>query len=290
MRKFWGSLFFALLYIPYFRADFDLKETKPQGHKCDENNVNLPNFPVNNLVLDIGNTRVKAGLFASMVLKEEFSAKELGEVLDYIRQKDWQFAHAIVSSVRYDQEGLKEKLFFPFLYLDHDTPLPVDNCYESPRTLGLDRMAAAIGAVSNVLGNSPVLSIDLGTCITYDFVDGQSRYQGGSISPGLQMRYKAMHQQTARLPLIELESEGHLPDVLGKNTQDGMKSGVLQGVRFELEGLISYYQSQHQDLKVFICGGDSKFFESLTKDHIFVIPNLVLYGLNRILNYNVDKN
>ncbi|AGA77131.1 type III pantothenate kinase [Echinicola vietnamensis] len=240
-----------------------------------------------NLVIDIGNTRIKAALFHGEEQIEDCVETHLDELL--LKVGLWEFDQVMVSSVRWSQEELEVMLPFGFLFLDRSVPLPVTNGYETPHTLGLDRIAAAIGAQGMAHGG-PVLSIDLGTCITYDFIDDTHRYLGGAISPGVEMRFKAMHAQTAKLPLLEHIPSAEFPDLIGNNTASGMKSGVYHGVYFELEGAIARYQSHYQDLKVFICGGDAKFFESLTKDYIFVIPNLVLHGLNRILNYNVNTN
>ncbi|QDH78666.1 type III pantothenate kinase [Echinicola soli] len=240
-----------------------------------------------NLIIDIGNTRIKSALFHGEELVEDCVEEYLDELL--LKVGPWDFDHVLVSSVRWSKNELEVMLPFSFLFLDRSMPLPVTNAYETPHTLGLDRIAAAIGA-HRMAGGSAVLSIDLGTCITYDFIDHSSCYQGGAISPGVQMRFKAMHAQTARLPLLEHVPSDGFPPLMGNNTQEGMKSGVYYGVYFEMEGIISQYRSHYQDLKVFICGGDAKFFESLTKDYIFVIPNLVLHGLNRILNYNVNTN
>ncbi|WP_200975371.1 type III pantothenate kinase [Echinicola sp. 20G] len=240
-----------------------------------------------NLVIDIGNTRIKAALFEGLTLREEFSVEYMDELRGHI--EEWAFDHVMVSSVRWNKEELELMLPFGFLFLDREARFPVENHYETPHTLGLDRLAAAIGAYS-LAEKGPVLSVDLGTCITFDFIDSADRYLGGAISPGMQMRFQAMNRQTAKLPLIEMVMGDEPPGFIGKNTVEGMKSGVYYGIQKEIEGTISQYQHQHQGLKVFICGGDAKFFESLTKDHIFVIPNLVLHGLNRILIYNVNKN
>ncbi len=192
----------------------------------------------------------------------------------------------LIASVNWTEEDLREKIDFPFLFFDKETPLPILNHYRSPNTLGLDRLAAVIGARAFV-ADGAVLCIDLGTCITYDFMDGSDNFQGGAISPGMGLRARAMHAFTARLPLVEPIQE--VPFFLGRDTRTCMKSGIYHGVLGEIHEYIRLFTASYGKVKVFICGGDAEIFESLTKDHIFVIPNLVLYGLDRILTYNVEN-
>ncbi len=239
-----------------------------------------------NLIIDIGNTRIKAAFFIDEKLQVEKQYESLELLNAAIRPFD--FDHAIISSVRWDKGILQKQLSFDFILLERQTPLPVINGYSSPDTLGLDRIASVIGAAGFAQGEA-VLAIDMGTCITCDLLEG-GVYRGGSISPGMQMRFRAMHDQTARLPLTDISSGAPYPALPGDNTISCLQSGVYYGIKFELEGMARYYKSLYSDLKVFLCGGDANFFESLTKDYIFVIPNLVLHGLNRILIYNVDKN
>ncbi|GAB3650475.1 type III pantothenate kinase [Echinicola sediminis] len=240
-----------------------------------------------NLIIDIGNTRIKSALFEDHLLLEESTVEYIDDLLQAISK--WSYQRAIISSVRWAKEELEVMLPFEFLYLENGVDIPVKNGYETPHTLGLDRLAAAIGALGTA-GSAPVLSIDMGTCITYDFIDEASVFQGGAISPGFKMRFQAMSKLTARLPEVAFSETENVPELVGRNTINGIKSGVYHGIKHEVAGVISQYLSKHPDLKVFICGGDAKFFESLTKDHIFVLPNLVLHGLNRILIYNADKN
>lgn len=209
---------------------------------------------------------------------------DFADLLTYSKKQV--FNHAIISSVTYTESELLALLDFPFLFLSLKTPLPFQNLYATPETLGVDRKAAVIGARA-VFQNCALLAIDLGSCITYDLMDESDRYMGGAISPGLQMRFKAMNMHTARLPLAQLEP-GEAPKITGDSTTACLRSGVFFGIKFEMEGFIQANQAQYDGLKVIICGGDSKIFESLTKDHIFVIPNLILRGLNRILTYNVN--
>jgi len=236
-----------------------------------------------NLIIDIGNTRIKAALFYGATLVLEKAFQEIFELKEFSKSVD--FDHCIISSVT--AVDLESVLAFPFMFLTKETDLPIENCYATPETLGVDRKAAAVGS-RVMLEKGPILVIDMGSCITYDLLNEKNQYLGGAISPGLNMRFRAMHTQTARLPLASLEEVESL-ELIGDSTEKGLRAGVYFGILYEIKGFIHAYGSQHKDLKVIICGGDSKFFESLTKDHIFVIPNLVLHGLNRILTYNVNK-
>ncbi|MFN3996780.1 type III pantothenate kinase [Algoriphagus sp.] len=236
-----------------------------------------------NLVIDIGNTRIKSALFEVDDLIEEHFFEEFDTALTFWETLD--FEACLISSVRYSEEEIAKKLFFPFQYLNHSTILPILNHYGTPKTLGLDRIAAAVGAWQ-LAGRNPVLAIDLGSCITFEFVDESATYRGGAISPGLQMRAKAMNSFTARLPLVELDQKPENPT--GDSTITCMQAGIWFGVEYELKGQIETYRLKIPEIKVYICGGDSLSFESLVKDHIFVVPNLVLHGLNCILNHNVE--
>lgn len=238
---------------------------------------------MNNLVIDIGNTRIKSALFDGNVLTGEYIFEELEAAISF--WKTIVFESCLISSVRFTEEELSQKINFPFLFLSHSTALPLLNGYLTPKTLGLDRIAAAIGAWE-LAEKKSVLAIDMGSCITYEFVDDQSTYRGGAISPGLQMRAKAMNSFTARLPLVDVKQKPENPT--GDSTISCMLSGIWYGVAYELLGHIEAYLLKNPEIKIYICGGDSLFFDSLAKGHIFVVPNLVLHGLNCILNHNVD--
>ncbi len=236
-----------------------------------------------NLIIDIGNTRIKTALFEGEKLLEEEVYERLEPALDY--WKSISFAHCMVSSVKWNQAELDAILPFNFIYLNPETKLPINNAYGTPASLGLDRIAGAIGAWA-MRGKGPILAIDLGTCITFDLIDGVNSYLGGAISPGLAMRAKAMHEQTARLPLVDLEVNPNL--LIGDNTITCMQIGIWYGIEFELRGQIEAYTKKYPEIEVFVSGGDAQSFDSLAKDLIFVVPNLVLYGLNSILNHNVE--
>jgi type III pantothenate kinase len=238
---------------------------------------------VKRLIVDIGNTRIKTAVFEDEALVEEKSFTDIQDFAMFSESVD--FEASIISSVTLSETDLKEKMPFDFLFLSCETKIPFKNLYATPHTLGVDRKAAVMGARCK-FPQDDVLAIDLGSCITYDLLDRQDQYLGGGISPGLQMRFRAMHQQTARLPMVGMP-EKQQPELIGDSTESCMQSGVYFGMRYEMQGMVEAYRAKYPDLKVIICGGDSKIFESLTKDHIFVIPNLVLYGLNRILSYNV---
>lgn len=171
-------------------------------------------------------------------------------------------------------------------YLDHTTPLPIRNCYATPETLGTDRLAAAVGAyflAKEKTGKSvPVLVIDLGTALTYDLVTAQGEFLGGNISPGIQMRLKALHQFTARLPRVN--PEGPLPQ-LGNTTETAIRCGVIHGIQREIEGAIRQFSVNYPQLFVFLTGGDHLDFAEPLKKHIFVDEFLVAKGLNIILSH-----
>jgi type III pantothenate kinase len=235
-----------------------------------------------NLVIDIGNSRIKSALFeedrllASPVFDRLEAAVELWASLDFQR--------CLVSSVAIKEAELRAKLPFDFVFLHAGSPIPLINGYATPTTLGLDRIAAAVGAW-HLAKEKPALAIDLGTCITYDLVDDKGVYRGGAISPGLKMRAKAMHTFTTSLPEISLTT----PPItqLGDSTGACLQVGIWSGIRFEMEGFIATYRENFPEISVYLCGGDAESFDSFAKDHIFVVPNLVLLGLNCILNHHV---
>lgn len=234
-----------------------------------------------NLAIDAGNTFVKVGVFEADELVEHL-VFPASEDLGFLNEK-YNPAHVIFSSVSVTAAKVH---FKNVLILDSGTAVPIINAYKTPQTLGMDRLAGVIGA-RVLFPDLACLVIDAGTCITYDFVDTGNIYQGGSISPGISMRFKALNTFTQKLPLIE-KSEG--VDLIGKTTEEAIRSGVLNGAITELEGIIGRYKVLYPSFKILICGGDAAFFESKIKETIFAVPELVLIGLNRILEYNVSGN
>ena len=170
------------------------------------------------------------------------------------------------------------------ILLHHDTKVPFQSLYKTPKTLGVDRIAAVVGA-KFLYNRQNCLVIDLGTCITYDLIDKSGAYHGGGISPGIDMKLKAMHKFTSKLPLIAAKGS---PELIGKTTKECMLSGAINGTIAELEGIIDRYKQFFDDLNIIFCGGDAFFFESKIKGHIFALPNLVLIGLNQILRFNLN--
>jgi type III pantothenate kinase len=235
------------------------------------------------IVVDIGNTSTKYGIFEGDALVKQGTFKTGEELPEAVLNK---YENAIVASVAGNIQPIKERLSVQgkLLELTAQTALPVLNEYATPQTLGVDRIAAAVGANYFFL-NRNCLVFDAGTSITHEFITSSASYQGGGIAPGLAMKFKALHTFTQRLPLVEQTSENY--PLTGKTTQESIQSGVLNGTVAELNGIIQQYSAFAADLVVILCGGDAGFFESKLKGRIFVIPELVLIGLHRILIYNV---
>jgi type III pantothenate kinase len=239
-----------------------------------------------NLVLDFGNTKIKAAVFSETnEIVEFFTWDAYNErVIDEIKAK-YLIENVLLCSVVAVSEEIEQHLksnFSFYIKLDSSTKLPIKNNYSTPHTLGLDRIAAAVGA-NMMCPNTPLLVIDMGTAITYDFVNSSNEYEGGNIAPGVNMRLKAMNHYTNKLPLLEAKEEKRL---LGNDTASAMMAGVMRGIEFEIEGYISEIKKKNSNLSVFLTGGDVFFFEKTLKSSIFVVSNLLLIGLNEILRYN----
>ena len=236
-----------------------------------------------NLVIDIGNTKTKIGYFKEDRLASSETFDSLPELNHFLESKATD--SAIISSVNVPYEDILKILTnvkSPLL-LTHQTPLPFKNQYKS-KTIGLDRIAAVAGA-QILYPTKNVLAIDMGTCITYELLEKGKTYLGGAISPGLFMRFKSMHNFTARLPLVKPEP---ISDLIANNTHDAINNGVVLGIKAEVEAYIQEVGTIYPALTTLITGGDAKFFESKIKAPIFAIPELVLVGLNAILRYNAS--
>lgn len=238
-----------------------------------------------NLAVDIGNTRIKAAIFYENDPKEffVFEKNKTGELEKIL--KDQKILNSIVCSVGRGDEEIKKLLgeTSNLTVLNYQTKLPFKNSYETPETLGMDRVAAIAGA-KHFFGDAACLVIDCGTCITYDFITSENNYIGGAISPGLQMRLNAMNTFTEKLPLIEFTPTEKFT---GGTTKDSMLAGAYFGMAGEINEMIERYFNQFGEIKVITCGGDSVIFDKHIKRDIFAAPYLVLYGLNNILSFNV---
>lgn len=239
-----------------------------------------------NLVIDIGNTRTKAAVFDGSEMIADYTWE--GSSVDFVKfilEKSPGIKNAIVSSV-HEQEpeftGLISKKVKKLIEVDTTTPVPVINRYKTPDTLGKDRLAALVGA-NTIYPDSNVLIIDAGTAITYDFLDDDNQYTGGNISPGMEMRFKALNQYTRKLPKVGAKE--FFPE-MGTDTESSIRSGVTNGIIFEIDSYIHRFEQKYNDLKIILTGGDANFFVKKLKKTIFVVPNLVLLGLNYILQYN----
>jgi len=238
-----------------------------------------------NLVIDVGNTRIKMAVFEdnrlqSLVFSDEKNILKEIEKLMHI----FPIQQGILSSVRLISQKtvLKIAKLIPILELSSETNTPFSNLYKTPKTLGVDRIALIAAAVVNY-PNKNTLVIDTGTCITFDFVNNKNEYLGGAISLGIEMRYKALHQFTSKLPLIKLN---YSENIIGKTTEECINSGVLHGVTQEITGIISQYKNKFTDLTVVLTGGDAIFLSKQLKSSIFATENFLLEGLNEILNFN----
>jgi type III pantothenate kinase len=242
-----------------------------------------------NLIIDIGNTRTKFSVFNRGEVLITVPVKEfLPEHVDVLKNEHPSLDKVILSSVKGYPPKLKKTLqdnFSTFLELEHTTPIPLENKYKSQETLGKDRIAAAVGAFDLYPGTN-ILIIDAGTAITYDIVTKQNQYLGGNISPGIKMRFRALHQFTGKLPLTGQKEYNKL---YGTTTEEAILAGVQNGVIYEVDKTIENFKEFYNNLKVIITGGDAEFFDKKLKNSFFVHFNLVALGLNRILEHNGEN-
>lgn len=242
-----------------------------------------------NLVIDIGNSRTKIAIVSGrqvlkLVCLDEADVQGLETMLELFPEVE----HAIlsaVSDVNPELRAFLQRKFGSFMEFNSDTPVPLQNSYLTPSTLGLDRLAAAVGANTEFPGRN-VLVIDAGTAITFDVVESTGTFVGGNISPGLKTRFRALHEFTSRLPLVEAKEEW---PPIGKTTEEAIRSGVIGGLLLEIDGMIDLLQKDYPSLVTVLTGGDAPFFERRLKNYIFAKFEITLIGLNRILEYNVEK-
>lgn len=233
------------------------------------------------LAIDWGNTRLKVGVFEQNVAKEVQYLPDAQSLYDFAYQANASQA-ILMATQNLPTEALPTlQQILPTLHFQATTPLPIGNTYQTPETLGTDRLATAVGAWY-MFPATPCLVIDAGTCITLDFLSAVGKFEGGNITLGLEMRFKALHHFTAKLPLVD-SKDFFSPTLTGKNTRQALYNGVVNGILAEIENTVTSYCNLFPTLKVLLCGGDADFLASLLKVPIFALPNLGLIGLNQIL-------
>ena len=239
-----------------------------------------------NLIIDIGNTLQKIAVFHNdeCVYNQSVAVITKEKITSVFNQ--YAIQNAIISSVA--EIDVETAAFLQkhtkLIHYTHQTKLPITLLYKSVETLGLDRIANAVGAAA-LFPNRNVLSIQAGTCLVFDFVNKKNEYLGGSISPGLKMRFETLNKKTKKLPLIK-DNDEHF-HFLGKDTQESILSGVINGVCYEIDGFINDYKSAYQELIVLFSGGDAPRLQKFIKNTIFAAPYVVLKGLNEIIKNNV---
>jgi type III pantothenate kinase len=241
------------------------------------------------LAIDVGNTRIKAAVFEGATVLETFVflKTELEKNIENILKKQEKVSHLVVSSV----SDVEKQAFSAFEnlvkihFVSHKDSFPFVNCYATPQTLGIDRMVNAAGATLQ-FPNQNRLVIDAGTCVTYDFIDESNNYLGGAISPGLQLRYAALHNFTAKLPLLELENPEYF---IGESTPESIHSGVVNGLVYEIDGFIAEYKALYPKFIIILTGGDTVFLAKRLKNTIFANSNFLLESLNQLFQYKIKN-
>lgn len=239
-----------------------------------------------NLIMDIGNTATKLAVFQSdkMIQVQTVATTNMLAEVEALLKKFSRVKHGLLSSVKMIDNLEFERLqkLLPIKILDVSFQLPFKNAYDTPHTLGVDRLALMAAAVQQYSKRN-VLVIDAGSCVTYDFMDSNQNYLGGAISPGVEMRYKALETFTSNLPLLQKTPPNQR---IGSSTEASIHSGVIHGLLHEMEGTIKEYQNKYPDLTVILTGGDTDFLCKQFKISIFANSNFLLEGLNFLLEFN----
>lgn len=241
-----------------------------------------------NLAIDIGNTRVKYGVFDQHKLLHHgfWLEDDINKGFDQLLTEHPEIRYAIWCQSGADRplllKDMQQRL--KVIKMTYESKLPIENHYKTPKTLGLDRLALVSAAHRHAPGKASLV-IDCGTCVTYDFIDANGRYYGGAISPGLSMRYRAMHEYTDRLPNLSAEQSIAL---YGDCTDSSMHQGAFRGLIHEIEGFINQYRQHNPSLTTFLTGGDLEILRDHIKNDIFAHSNFLLEGLNQILLLNKD--
>lgn len=234
------------------------------------------------IALDIGNTRIKAAEFESGRLIESVAFDSIENFLAWLDPKQF-VERMVIGSVGPDETVLKDlEDRAPIHLACTNWKTDVEIKYQSLETLGIDRLAGMVAAWDKFQGASVVF--DMGSCMTIDYIDNEGQYHGGNISPGWKMRLRAMHDYTARLPLVETLKPDHL---LGLNTKEALQLGAFNGLLFEMKGYIDGVKQRNDELNVILTGGDAFQFAKYLKMEIFVLPDLILEGLHKMLHANI---
>lgn len=240
------------------------------------------------LTLDFGNTKIKASVFEQFKLLKSYSflKKDWKNNLSQIIQSHVEIAEIIICSVlHFDFEPLKNE--FPnhlVKIIDQDSNFPFTNKYQTPKTIGIDRLVLAAGA-TYLFPNTNRLVIDAGTCVTYDFVNNQNEYLGGAISPGLELRYKSVHEHTEKLPLLQKQKPENF---IGISTEECLHIGISLGISLEIDNFINLYKKKYPDLTIILTGGDADFLAKQLKNIIFANPNFLAESLCAIFHNNIS--
>ena len=239
-----------------------------------------------NLIIDSGNTKIKAAVFEhdTLVFNQHFTHDDWQSDLKKILKKFKKIKNIVISNVSKIETDLFSALesTYKVTYITREKKFPFTNAYQSPQTLGIDRMVLATGAVLKY-PNKNRLVIDAGTCITYDFIDESDTYLGGAISPGIQLRYKSLNDYTANLPLLSRQEPTNL---IGNTTHESMHSGVINGVTYEIESFINAYSERYSNFIIILTGGDTDFLAKRLKNTIFANSNFLLESLNQTFQFN----
>ena len=243
-----------------------------------------------NLIVDIGNTNIKLAIFDqhnAILFKDIVSSEQLAPTLSFLNSK-YPIARSIIANVAgtlpIELQEFTQKVPF-HMELNASTSLPIMNAFQTPETLGVDRIAAVVAA-NHLYPQANNLVICAGTCITYNYITKTNTFRGGAITPGIQMRLDAMHHFTSRLPSVQI---GYVGSIMGYDTQSCMQSGAVLGAVYEIDTFINEYRAQFNDFNVLLTGGDALLLESRIKNKIFADTELVIKGLQIILNYNAPK-
>jgi type III pantothenate kinase len=238
------------------------------------------NAQIDLYIIDAGNSRIKLGV---CVKGEIVSLRSFNSLALLKQELEPNIPIALSSVLNSDFEQDFKKYENPVFWINHEVKLPFKIKYLSPTTLGIDRICN-VAAIFNTNQFTNRLIIDIGTCIKFDFLNDKNEYEGGSISPGLKLRYKALNLFTDKLPLIETSDKVNL---IGNSTESSIQSGVQNGIESEITGLISKYREKYKDLSIYITGGDAHYFDLVQKNGIFADEILTLKGILKIYLLNV---